>query len=129
MNYIAGFLSGIAGSMGLGGGSVLLLYLTLISSVPQLKAQGINLIFFIPCALVSIFLHNKNKLVRWKVVIPVAIGGILGVCLGQWILTIIDPQMLSKIFGVFLVFFGLVELFSKRDNGEKESSNKEKIKS
>ncbi|NCC86890.1 MAG: sulfite exporter TauE/SafE family protein [Clostridia bacterium] len=114
MTIFAGFLSGIAGAMGLGGGSFLLLYLTLIMSVPQIKAQGINLLFFIPCAIVSIFLHNRNKLICWSIVLPVALGGILGIFCGLWLLSIINPNILNKIFGIFLILFGLAELFIKK---------------
>ncbi len=125
MNILAGFLSGIAGAMGLGGGSLLLLYLTLVTSTPQIKAQGINLLFFIPCAITSIFLHNKSKLVRWNIVFPVAIGGILGVFFGLRLLSIINPDILNKIFGVFLIVFGLFEIFFKKDDSLKsKSSNK-----
>ena len=46
----AGFAAGALGAMGLGGGSVLILYLTLCAGLPQLQAQGINLTFFLPCA-------------------------------------------------------------------------------
>ena len=44
---LAGLFSGILGSMGLGGGGILIIYLSLFTATEQLKAQGINLIFFI----------------------------------------------------------------------------------
>ena len=50
---LAAFFSGLAGSLGLGGGGVLVLYLALALGMSQLKAQGINLLFFIPCAVLS----------------------------------------------------------------------------
>lgn len=126
MNILAGFLSGLAGSMGLGGGSFLILYLTLIKNTPQLKSQGINLIFFIPCALVSILLCSKNKLVKWDIVIWVAVGGVLGVVFGLWILKYIHPHLLSKIFGGFLILFGLIQLFSKEKEEQKDKMLKNK---
>lgn len=113
MNIIAGFLSGLVGAMGLGGGSFLILYLTLLKDTPQLKAQGINLIFFVPCALISIILCSKNKLVKWDIVVWVAIGGILGVVCGCFLVSYIHPHLLSKIFGGFLILFGAIQLFSK----------------
>lgn len=116
MNIIAGFLSGVAGSMGLGGGSLLLLYLAFFLSTPQINAQGINLLFFIPCAITSIFLHHKNKLVRWDIVFPVACGGLVGVFCGLKLLSVIDPSLLSKIFGAFLVVFGLSEMFMQKND-------------
>ena len=123
MTVFAGFLSGIVGAMGLGGGSFLLLYLTLIMSVPQIKSQGINLLFFIPCAIVSIFLHNRNNLICWSIVFPVALGGILGIFCGLWLLSVINPNILSKIFGVFLILFGVAELFIKKDDPPKSKSS------
>ena len=44
---LAGLLSGIIGAMGLGGGAVLIIYLSLFTETEQLKSQGINLLFFI----------------------------------------------------------------------------------
>lgn len=55
---LAAFFSGLAGSLGLGGGGVLVLYLVLALGMPQLKAQGINLLFFIPCAVLSSIVYS-----------------------------------------------------------------------
>jgi uncharacterized membrane protein YfcA len=67
---LVGLASAILSSMGLGGGGVLLVYLTGFTSLSQINAQGINLIFFIPIAFVSCVLHLKNKLIldiiRWR---------------------------------------------------------------
>ena len=48
MDMIIGFLAGFAGGLGVGGGGILLLYLTAFAGVEQLSAQGINLLFFLP---------------------------------------------------------------------------------
>ena len=58
---VAGFLSGVFGAMGLGGGGVLIIYLTGIVNTEQALAQGINLLFFIPCAIVAVFMHAKKS--------------------------------------------------------------------
>ena len=51
---LAGLFSGIIGAMGLGGGAVLIIYLSVFTDMPQLEAQGINLIFFIPIAIAAL---------------------------------------------------------------------------
>ena len=51
LSYIAAFLTGILAAMGVGGGMILIVYLTFFVGVPQLSAQGINLIYFIPIAI------------------------------------------------------------------------------
>lgn len=117
---IAALLSGLLGSMGFGGGSVLIIYLTLFLSVAQKQAQGINLLFFIPCAIISILLNLKNGLVRLKTGLPVIIGGIFGVAVGSLIVDRLTSPFLGKIFGGFVVLMGVITLFSKT------SSKKEK---
>ena len=70
MNWITiaavSFATGIFASLGLGGGMILIIYLTLFAGVPQLQAQGLNLVFFIPIAAVSLYFHTKHKMVEWK---------------------------------------------------------------
>ena len=69
------FLTGIFASMGLGGGMVLIVYLTVFAGFSQIAAQGINLVFFIPIAIISLVLHTKNKLVEWKKAVPAVLWG------------------------------------------------------
>ena len=73
---LAGLMSGIIGGMGLGGGAVLIIYLTIFQDVEQLQAQGINLLFFIPIAFLAVIIYAFKKQIKWRVTIPLAIGGI-----------------------------------------------------
>ena len=70
MNYIipiiAGFLSGLIGSMGFGGGGVLIIYLVIFANTPQIIAQGTNLIFFIPCATLATVIYFTKKEIKIK---------------------------------------------------------------
>lgn len=110
---IFSFLSGLVGSMGFGGGTVLLIYLSVFLSLEQTKAQGINLIFFIPCALLSILVYTKQKLIKWNIAPKMILFGLLGVALGYVALSFIKTQMLSKLFGGFLIILALKEFFIK----------------
>ena len=103
-NILAAFFSGFAGSLGLGGGGVLVLYLVLSLGEEQITAQGINLLFFIPCAALSTAVHSFKKLIDWKTVLAAAAGGLPGVLLGSWLLRSMDPLWPGKIFGAFLIF-------------------------
>ncbi len=111
-DIIASFFSGVLGSMGFGGGGILILYLTLVLNLKQITAQGINLLFFIPCAVTGIILHAKHGLIEFKRVLPYLISAIPGVMLGLYLTNIIDNSWLSKIFGGLLIFLGVRELIS-----------------
>ena len=109
------FLTGIFASMGLGGGMVLIVYLTVFAGVSQLVAQGINLVFFIPIAIISLVLHTKNKLVECKKAVPAVLWGTAAVIISAWLANRIEQSLLSKAFGIFLILMGLKELFFKSE--------------
>lgn len=113
---LAGLLSGIIGGMGLGGGAVLIIYLTVFRDVEQLKAQGINLLFFIPIALVAVIIYAFKKQIKWRITLPVAAGGIIGAVGGFFLTDIIGGGLTSKLFGGFLIILGIKEIFSKSKN-------------
>jgi len=113
---LAAIGAGALGAMGLGGGGILVIYLTLALSVPQLEAQGINLLFFLPCAAISLIINTKRKLVDWRRALWVILGGLPATLLGIWLGDIIDTQWLGWIFAGLLILIGLRELFAKREN-------------
>lgn len=111
INALVGLISGIFGSMGLGGGSMLIIYLTLVENVPQSLAQGINLIFFIPMALTATLLHIKDSLIDKKLVIPAMLTGILGAAIGSFLTSYIDNKVLGKLFGILLIYMGIMQFY------------------
>ncbi|MEG1621318.1 MAG: sulfite exporter TauE/SafE family protein [Oscillospiraceae bacterium] len=114
IEIIAAVLSGLMGSLGLGGGTILIIYLTTFASINQLNAQGINLMFFIPCAITAIFFHNKNKLIKWKIVGLIVLGGIIGTFIGVYIANYLNGIWLRKIFGAFLLYIGIRQIKTKK---------------
>ena len=114
----AGFAAGALGAMGLGGGSVLILYLTLCAGLPQLHAQGINLTFFLPCAAAAIVLHSRKKQIDWRLWRRTAPAGVLGAWLGAQLGPQIGGGFLRKGFAVFLLLFGLAELLHRKRRPE-----------
>lgn len=113
MSAVVGFLTGVLASMGLGGGFILVVWLTIFEDIGQRAAQGINLLFFLPIALISLIFHLKNHLVNTALVKKIASGGVLGAVIGTYGAQLIDNGLLRKLFALFLLAFGLRELFSK----------------
>ena len=105
-----GFLSGII-SMGIGGGAILIPALLFITSVSQQTAQGINLVYFLPTAVVSIIVHIKKKNVEIKTAAVIGASGVIGALFGAWAAMAIDGGLLRKMFGVFLLLIGAYEIY------------------
>ena len=118
-----GLLTGILSGFGIGGGSLLLLYLTLFGGAGQYQAGGINLIFFLPLAAVSIYIHMKHRLIDYKFALKCAPFGVVGAFLGVWLANALHPVWVSKGFAVFVLILGIRELFSK---GKKEEDGPDK---
>lgn len=118
INVIVGFLSGVIASMGLGGGFVLLIWLTLFQDLPQRTAQGINLLFFLPIALISVIMHLRSGLIDKKLVLSLIPGGIIGAVLGTLGSQVIGNELLRKLYAIFLLAFGLRELFRKAPDSD-----------
>lgn len=115
---LAGLLSGIIGAMGMGGGAVLIIYLTLFTATEQIAAQGINLIFFIPIGITALIIYSKKKQIKWKTTLPIAFGGLIGTVVGIVLGDFLGSSIISKIFGGFLIILGIIEVFKK--NKEKK---------
>lgn len=121
MNIIVGFLTGVLASMGLGGGFILVVWLTLFADVGQKAAQGINLLFFLPIAFISLIIHLKNGLVNKKLVKRYAVWGVLGAGVGTFAAVHIGNDFLRILFALFLLAFGIREMFFKRPAKEAET--------
>ncbi|MBE6903907.1 MAG: sulfite exporter TauE/SafE family protein [Ruminococcaceae bacterium] len=116
-----GFLSGILSSMGFGGGTVLVLLLTSFMGVSQIKAQGINLLYFIPVAAASLIFHFKNNAVDKAVASQLIAWGIIGSFFGALTANFLEGKISLKfIFALFVLALGLKEIFSKKNEKEKE---------
>lgn len=120
MNYIipiiAGFLSGLIGSMGFGGGGILIIYLVIFTNTQQITAQGINLVFFIPCATLATIIYFIKKQINFKPILPVISGGIIGALIAGLLLKNLYSDILSKIFACFLIITGLFNLYKLKIN-------------
>lgn len=115
---LAGFTAGIAGALGLGGGSVLIIYLALFTEVTQLTAQGTNLIFFIPIAAISVFIYAKRGVIKWRTILPIMVGGVVGTLTSSFLVSFINGDLLSKLFGGFIFIYGIIMLFTKNKSPE-----------
>lgn len=103
----AGFLSGVLGGMGMGGGTILIPALTVILGVEQHVAQATNLIAFLPMAAFTLKVHSDNGLLKtdgvWWLVIPALLISVLT----GFLAVLLPAEVLKKLFGGFLVILSI----------------------
>lgn len=121
---LAGVAGGVLGGMGMGGGTLLIPLLTIFLDVGQKGAQAFNLVSFLPMAIVAIFVHKKQGLIKAEnigfIIVPAVISAIFGALLA----VNADSDFLRKSFGIFLIILGIV--FFVTNIGKKEEKEEEK---
>lgn len=116
LSVLAGATTGVLSGFGVGGGTLLLIYLTAFAGMEQPLAQGINLLYFLPAAATALPSHIKNGYIDRKTAIPAMIAGLICSAAAAWVATALDVELLRKCFGIFLLYIGITELFRKAPN-------------
>ena len=106
---VLGFLSGL----GVGGGSLLILWLTLVQNVDPTTARGVNLLFFLPCALVAAAFRWNQGTLPFRKILPAILTGALSALAFSLFSQNLDLDLLKKLFGMLLIVTGLREIFYK----------------
>ena len=106
---VLGFLAGL----GVGGGSLLLLWLTLVLNLEPTAARAVNLWFFLPAALVACHYRKKQGTLEIRKMVPAIAAGCIGALLGTKLGAALDTQLLKKAFGILLLVTGIREIFWK----------------
>ena len=108
LEVLTGIISGTVSGTGMGGGTILILILSVFMGIDQHVAQATNLVFFVPTSITAIITTIKEKLINWKIGIPVAISGIFGAKIS----VNMDVNHLKKYFGIFLMLITIYEIYS-----------------
>ena len=119
LRALCGLVTGILSVWAVGGGTLLLLCMTLFFGVEQRTAQAINLLYFLPTAGVSLFAHRKNGYLdrcALRAAIPL---GTLCALAAALLTTALDSSALRRPFGLFLLYAGLSVLLEKPKKQEK----------
>ena len=109
LDFIIGVATGIISGFGIGGGSILVLYLTAVMGMPQYVAGGINLLYFIGCAPMALIGHARNGLIEWKTALWCIVAGVLVAIPTSLLADGLNSDWLRRAFGVLLLFIGIKE--------------------
>lgn len=109
LSVIIGTITGILSGLGIGGGSLLVLYLTAIGGMSPYYAGGINLLYFIGCAPTALWSHLRNKQIHIQTTLWCTLGGLITVFLSSWVAGHMETEMLKRLFGIFLLLIAVRE--------------------
>ena len=110
VNFLVGTALGFLSGLGVGGGSLLLLWMTLVLGADPEQARVMNLMFFLPCAVIATAFRWKQSKPDWRLILPAVCAGLAGAHLGNLIAPGIDKNLLRKAFGVLFLLAGVREI-------------------
>ena len=134
IDIFAGFFAAMLSAMGVGGGGLLVIYLTEILGMEQRSAQGINLLFFLCASISAMAVHLRTRRIAWRAAMVFALSGALGSLIGVRLAHAVSNGLLRKGFGVLLIYAGgttLIKSLKNRiqqfKNGKKEEKRDRRI--
>ena len=113
-SIFVGAALGILAGLGVGGGSLLMLWLTMVLGIDHMDARTINLLFFLPCALTATLIRSRQGVIRLKELLPAIIAGCITTVAGTFLSNQMQLEWIKKLFGGLLIITGIRELFYRR---------------
>ena len=120
LSILAGFFIAVLMGMGVGGGGLFVIFLTLCLGFEQITAQGTNLMFFVLAIIASIFVHIKKRKIYIKQVLIMVLFGSVGSLIFSFLASCINPEIPRKMLGGLLVLSGGFSLYKafKKEKGK-----------
>jgi uncharacterized membrane protein YfcA len=100
---VVGALSAL---FGVGGGILMVPFITLALEESQHLAEGTSLLVIVPTAIAGVVAHNRRGFVSFRHAAFLALGGVGGAALGAWLALRLDADVLQKVFGAFVLVMG-----------------------
>ncbi len=115
---LAGIVLGFLAGLGVGGGTLLILWLTLVIGLDAGSAGTVNLLFFLAAAGTVTLLRWKKGTLNLKSILPGTLAGVSFAVLGSLLRKWIDPEISRTLFGTVLLATGLRELLYRPRNAK-----------
>ena len=123
MALLIGALGGLLSGLGIGGGTLLMVWLTAFAGWDQRAAQGLNLLYYLPTAAAAGLVHAKGALIDLRAALWAAGAGVITAAGAAWLAMGLDTALLRKGFGLFLLAAGISELMKKSPKDPKSGPN------
>ncbi len=112
---VVGLTAGLlGGTLGVGGGVIVIPALVFLFGFSQHDAQGTTLAFMLPpVTILATWNYWKNGNVNWRYALILSLTFLIGAFIGSKLAVEIPDKVLKKMFGLLLLFFALKMIFSK----------------
>ena len=114
ITILAGTALGFLTGLGVGGGSLLMVWLTAVLGLDALTARSINLLFYLPGAAIAIAFRKRQGKIQWRHILPPALAGCIAAAVCSQLSTAVDNSAMQKIFGAVLIAAGVREVLWKQ---------------
>ena len=110
ITLLTGLILGLLAGMGVGGGSLLILWLTFIQQMDYDASRTVNLLFFLPAGIIASWFNRKQGALQYNKILPAILAGILSAALFSILRRKVDTEGLKTLFGILLLITGIREL-------------------
>ena len=118
LSILVASLLGMLAGMGVGGGSLLLLWLTQVEMLSPAQSRIINLLFYLPAAIISTLFRQKQNPLPVKAILPGILAGCAAAALFTFIGQNTDLTLLKKLLGGLLIITGISEISYRPRNAK-----------
>lgn len=112
---VIGAVTGVLSGCGIGGGSLLILYLTAVAGIEQYAAGGVNLLYFMCCAPTALVSHIRNRRIEWRAVLWCTLCGAVTSLTAAYVASLVSVKLLRRLFGILLLYVGVREVCCKAE--------------
>ena len=116
LRFFAALLIALLSGLGVGSAGLLVVFLTTVEQLPQLSAQGLNLLFFLCAGSAALCVHLFRTPILWGLLFILLPTGLLGAFFGTLLAPLLPRMLLRHCFGATLILVGVLGLFKKRGN-------------
>ena len=112
IDFILTLLISCVMGLGIGGGGLYIVYLTLYRGIDSSLARGTNLLFFVMTTAASLAVHLKKRKIFVLQLLTIVLFGSLGSFIFSKLGNTIDPEIPKKVLGSVLILMGGLSIWS-----------------
>jgi len=110
---LSGVGTGVLSALfGVGGGIVMVPFMTIALDMSQHAAEGTSLLVIVPTAIAGVVAHRRLQRISTRLVVLLGVGGMAGSFAGASLALEIDGDNLEKLFGALVIGVGVRLLWS-----------------